>query len=289
MAVKIIVDSAADYSAKELERRGFICVPMTVTFGGEQYRDGEDLTKEEFFEKLMTEKEFPTTSQPSPGEFAACFEEAKKAGDSVVAVLLSGALSGTLQSAVIAKEMVEYEEIYLVDSKTASLGIRILADQAAVMASQGKTAPEIVKELEELKGRIRIYAGLDTLDYLCKGGRLSRAEAGIGKLANIKPLVTVNQAGTVAMCGKQMGIRHACRQAAKLVEMDQPDQNYPVYYLYAYDRKNCLGFIQTLKKMGMDFGEPKLRGIGPTIGTHIGPGAFGIVYVGKEIHQEGEK
>ncbi len=279
MAVRILVDSAADYSAAEIEKRQITCIPMTITFGEKQYTDGVDLSKEEFFEKLIGEDVFPKTSQPSPAVFEEYFEEAKEAGDSVVAILISGALSGTIQSASLAKDMVDYGDIYIVDSKSATLGIRLLADKAVRMRDQGKSAAEIAGKLEELRSRIRIYAGLDTLEYLQKGGRLSKTEAAIGRLANIKPIITVNIDGEVVMHGKQRGVKHVCRQLAKILEEEAPDKNYPVYFLYAYDKKNCITFIQSLQKKGMEFGEVKTRGIGPTIGTHIGPGAFGIVYI----------
>lgn len=279
MAIRIVIDSTADYTPAEIEKRQITCIPMTISFGEEQYIDGVDISKDEFFEKLISEEVFPKTSQPSPASFVEYFEEAKEAGDSVIAVLVSGALSGTVQSANLAKEMTEYDDIYVVDSKSATLGIRILVDRAVHMRDQGKSAEEIVAEIENLKSRIRIYAGLDTLEYLYKGGRLSKAQASLGKLANIKPIITVTEEGSVEMCGKQLGIKHVCRQIAKILEEEKPDMNYPVYFLYAYDKKNCVSFIQSLKKKGMDFGEVKTRGIGPTIGAHIGPGAFGIAFV----------
>ena len=101
----------------------------------------------------------------------------------------------------------------------------------------------------------------------------------IGKLANIKPIIRVSEAGEVVMHGKQRGVKQVCKQLGKILEEEAPDRNYPVYFLYAYDKKNCISFIQSLQKKGMEFGEVKTRGIGPTIGTHIGPGAFGIVYI----------
>ena len=214
---------------------------MTVTFGNEQYIDGVDLTKEEFFVKLTNEKEFPKTSQPSPAKFADCFEEAKENGDDVVAILVSGALSGTVQSATIAKDIAE--------------------------------------ALDELKARVRLFAGLDTLEYLQKGGRISKTAASIGRLAGIKPIITIDEEGKVAVCGKQRGNKNVFRQIIKYVEADMPDENYSVYFLYSADKKNCISFIQTLQKNGLDFGKIKTREIGPTIGSHIGPGAFGIVYV----------
>ena len=274
MAVQIIVDSTADFSAKEIEKRQIICVPMTVTFGNQQYTDGVDLTKEEFFVKLINEKEFPKTSQPSPAKFAECFEEAKENGDDVVAILISSALSGTVQSALIAKDMVEHDGVYVVDSNTATLGIRLLVDRAVRMRDQGKSAKEIAETLDELKTRVRIYAGLDTLEYLQKGGRISKTAASIGRLAGIKPIVTIGEEGKVAVCGKQRGNKNVFRQIIKFVEAEMPDENYSVYFLYSANKKNCISFIHTLQKNGLDFGKITTREIGPTIGSHIGPDAF---------------
>ena len=279
MAIRIITDSAADYTVQELEKRKITCVPMTIAFDDVTYIDGVDLSKEEFFELLMSRKNFPTTSQPAPTGFLECFEQAKQDGDTVIAVLISGSLSGTIQSAMLAKSMAEYENIYIIDSKTATLGMRILVDRAVVMREQGCEAEEIVEELEQLKGRFRIYAGLDTLEYLYNGGRLSRSQAHIGNLVNLKPVIAVTCDGGVEVCSKQIGMRHAYKQIGKFIEEDRPDEMYPVYYIYSYDKKNCVGFIQSLQKKGLDFGTPRIRGIGPTIGAHIGPGAFGVVYV----------
>lgn len=282
MAIHIITDSAADYSAQEIERRGITCIPMSVSFGDEHYMDGVNLTKEEFFEKLVSQPIFPKTAQPSPMAFMEQFKKAKETGDTVIAILISSELSGTLQAATMAKDMLEYDKIYIVDSKSVTLGMRILIDRALVLREQGKSAEEIINELENLRGRIRIYAGLDTLEYLYKGGRLTRGEATVGNLVNLKPMVTVTQQGNVELCGKQIGIRHVYKQLAKIVREDAPDMEYPIYFVYSYDKKNCAGFIQYLQKKELDFGVPKLRGIGPTIGSHVGTGAFGIVYVEQE-------
>ena len=282
MAIRIITDSAADYSAQEIKKRQITCIPMTVTFGDKEYLDGRDITKEEFFRLLTEGKDFPKTSQPSPSNFLSCFEEAKEAGDTVIAILISGALSGTLQNATLAKGMAEYENIFIIDSRIATLGMRILVDRAVKMRDAGRTAQEIVAEIENLKPRLRLFAGLDTLEYLAKGGRLSKTTAALGNLANLKPIITFTADGNVSLSGKQMGNRHACRQVAKLTMADEPDMDCPVYFLYAYDQKNCAAFVHTLQKCGLDIESPKVRGIGPIIGTHIGTGAFGIVYVAKE-------
>ena len=281
MAIQIITDSGADYTTEELERRNVKRVSMAVTFGEDTYLDGVDLTKENFYDMLLEGTHYPKTSQPAPGAFLECFEAAKEAGDTVIAVLISGALSGTVQSAALAKEMTEYDNIYIIDSLSATLGMRLLVDTAAAMREKGASAEEIVCRLENLKHRLRLFAGLDTLEYLYKGGRISKTAASIGNLANLKPVITITGEGSVSLCGKQIGMRRVYKSILKLMEDHQPDPDYPVYYLYSYDKKNCAAFLHTLEKNGFDMSEPKIRGIGPTIGAHIGPGAFGIVYIEK--------
>lgn len=279
MAIRIITDSAADYSQAEIERRKIICVPMTVNFGMESYRDGVDITKEIFYEKLIEGEYFPQTAQPSPASFLDVFEEAKEAGDTVIAVLISSALSGTYQSAHLAKGMAEYDEIYIVDSKHATLGMRFLVDRAVQLREKGKTAPEIVAEIEELIPRLTLFAGLDTLEYLYKGGRIPKSVANIGKLANVKPLITITQEGKVDVCGKQVGNRHACRAIRKMVAQNEIDYDYPVYFIYSYDKKNVAFLAHSMQEEGLLIDEPRFREIGPTIGTHIGTNAYGLVYI----------
>ena len=281
MAIKIVTDSAADYNLKEIERRRIACVPMSVVFGEKEYLDGVNLSKEEFYQLLEEEEAFPKTAQPSPAEFEKLFQEAKEAGDTVIAILISGALSGTVQSATLAKSMVEYENIYIVDSLTATLGMRILVDQAVRMRDRGCDAQSIVEELEQLKSRIRIYAGLGTLENLYRGGRLSKSAAGIATLANIKPVITITREGMVEVVGKQVGLRNVCKHIAGFLEREQPDEDYYMYFLYSQDTRNCMTLIHQLQKKGFALDDVKSREIGPTIGTHIGPGAYGVVYVCK--------
>lgn len=278
MGIQIITDSAADYSAQEIEKRGIICVPMTVTFGEETFLDGVDLTKDEFFERLIGSQEMPKTAQPSPMQFLEHFENAKAAGDAVIVILVSGELSGTIQAATIARDMAEYDDIHIIDSRTVTLGMRVLVDRAAHLREQGAGVQQIIEEVKALIPRIRIYAGLETLEYLYKGGRLSKSQATIGNLVNLKPVVCISD-GKVELFSKQIGLRHVNKVLEKVLHEECPDKEYPVYFLYSYDKKNCAAFIKHLAKNGLDYGVPKLRGIGATIGSHIGTGGYGIVYV----------
>ena len=276
--IRIVTDSAADMEAEELERFDIESVPLSVTFGDKTYLDGVTLSKDDFFELLASEKEFPKTSQPSPESFLKVFEKAKKAGDSVICILLSQALSGTYQSALIAKDMAEYDDIHIINSKLASGGEMLLCRQAALMRDKGMGAEKIVKEIEALRDRARIVAGLDTLEYLCKGGRLSKAAAGIGTLANIKPVIRVTEEGEVALCEKCIGRKAMLKKLIKRIEDTGIDTSLPISFLYACDRTGLDNLMEKLEQMDFDISNHTIHNIGPTIGAHIGIGGYGIMY-----------
>lgn len=278
--IRILVDSAADFSKKEIEEKGIHLVPLQVNFQEEQYLDGVNLERDEFYEKLVHRKDFPKTSQPSPQEFLDVFEEVKEKGDELICILLSSALSGTYQSAHLARSMADYDKIYIVDSLSAVVAIRILCDTALRMAEHGNTAQEIIEELEELKGRIQIFAAVDTLEYLAKGGRISKAAATIGDMANLKPIITVSREGTVEVVGKGIGVNRTLTAIQKKIAGYQIDENYPVYSLFSYGEENCVKLEQKMEKNGCKVDSRKQ--IGPAIGTHIGPEAFGVCFVEKK-------
>ena len=170
--IRIITDSAADFSQSELQALSVRCVPMTVSFGEDSYTDGVDLPQEIFWQRMEAGQN-PKTSQPSPDAFLREFEAAKDAGDSVVCILISSALSGTMQSALIAAGMVEDLDIALVDSLTATAGQRLLVQEACRLRDAGnESAQDIAAAVRQLVPRIRIAACLDTLSYLARGGRI---------------------------------------------------------------------------------------------------------------------
>lgn len=275
--IKILVDSSSDYGMQEIKEKGFEFVPISITIGEKNYMDGLDFEKDEFYKILKESDTFPKTSQPSPDSFLSFFREAKEKGDSVICILLSSSLSGTCQSAMLAKNIVEYDKIYIIDSLTATYPIKILADHALALSKQGLTAEEIVEKLENLKSRLRIFAGLDTLEYLAKGGRLNKSAAAIGELANIKPVITLTKEGFVGVLGKCIGKNKAIAQVMKHVQEEQPDPDFPVYTLYTFGTENCERFEEKLAESGYRILD-RLQ-VGATIGTHIGPNAFGIIYV----------
>ena len=277
--IKILVDAASDYDIHEAEENNIEFVPIGVTMGEEILYDGVNITRDEFFIKLRDSKEFPKTSQPSPQVFVDIFEKVKEKGDEMICLLLSSKLSGTVQSAMLAKNMIGYQNIHIIDSLTATFAIKIMADYGRKLIEQGKTSGEIADAIEAVKSKVKVLAVLDTLENLYKGGRLSKLEAGVGNIAKIKPLITLTEDGKIAVKGKSIGRKKACNDIIKLLSEEEIDYTFPVYGIYSYGTENLENFMEQSKEIGIQYTD-RLQ-IGPTIGTHIGEGAYGIVFVQK--------
>lgn len=278
--IRIMVDSASDYTIEEVTQKQIELIPISIALGEKSYRDGLDLGRDEFYELLTAGKEFPKTSQPSPQAFLESFHSAKEQGDELIYIALSSALSGTYQSAVLAKNIADYDKIYLVDSLSATYTIKVLADLACQRRDEGIGAKEIVDELEALKSRVKVIAALETLEFLARGGRISKATALIGNMANIKPLVTITESGEVEALGKCLGKNKAISSVLHQLKEGNPDPDFPLYSIYSYGTENSEAFEKKLAQEGF---QPKARlQIGSTIGTHIGPGAFGVIFVTAE-------
>ena len=281
MGIRIITDSSADFDRSTAKRRQVEIISMAVQFGNASFLDGKTITNDVFYTLLKEGRENPTTSQPTPAEFLRVFEEAKAAGDQVVAVLISSVLSGTVQSAQIAKGMCEYEDIYIVDSLSATAGIQILVNLACKLRDSGLPAPGIAQELERLKGRIRIFAVLDTLEYLRRSGRLSGFQAGLGAMTKLKPVITVRD-GAVSIAAKAFGTSAAVKQLQKFLLQYPVDDAYPSYFLYTDDKEREELLLPALREQGKLPLRLHYSSVGPTIGTHIGPGALGMAYIERE-------
>ena len=276
--IKILLDTSSDYTEEEVQAKGMDLVPLHITLGEADYRDAYDLSKDKFYELLTSNEEVPKTSQPTPQDFVDVFEKAEKNNDELICILLSSRISGTFQSATLAKSIVDYEKIHLIDSLSATHGIRLLAEHAQNLVNEGKTAEEIVAELEVLKTKIKILAVVDTLDYLCKGGRVSRTTAAIGEMAKVKPMITVNE-GEVAVIGKSLGKNKAIGSLLKALGECEVDHRFPMYSVSTLGTENCEVLENRLAAEGYETKE-RLQ-IGATIGTHVGPGVFGIIFIQK--------
>lgn len=281
--IKILIDSASDIDLQEAEKAGFTLVPITVRFGSVEYADGVNLSRKEFFEKLIESDELPQTSQINEETFTDYFKMLTAGGDEVIAITLSSKLSGTHASAVRAAKKFN-GKVFVVDSLNACIGERVLAEYALrLVKGGGLTAAEIVKELDEKKNKIQVLAVLDTLKYLRKGGRISSVAAFTGELLSIKPVVSVIK-GEVKLVGKAMGSKKGNNLLTQLVDrcggidFSMP---YAVGYSGLSDEylKKYLADSEKLWK-GKTDSVPSYM-IGSTIGTHVGPGAIAVSFFAK--------
>lgn len=279
MAVRFIVDSGADILPAECEKLGIVHLPLKVYFGETEYADAVDLSHREFYEKLVESDTIPTTSQIGPGEFADAMEQIVSAGDTAVVVTISGKLSGTYQSAVIAAS--EYpDRVFVVDSENVSLGMRILVQYGLSLLEKGYTAQQIAAELDMQKKHIQIIALLDTLEYLKKGGRISSAVALAGSLLSIKPVISA-QEGEIIMVGKARGSRQGNNLLRQLVEKSG-GINFEKPFCLAYSGLSDV-LLQKYIADSAELWQGKtdalpIATIGCTIGTHAGPGAVALAF-----------
>ena len=274
--IKILVDSSADCNLQD--EIIDLMVPISVNIDGKEYQSGIDLTSDKFYELLKSAKDFPRTSQPSPQAFIEIFEQAKNDGDQLIYLCLSSRLSGTYQGALIAKEMVDYDNIYIIDTLGVTHIIGVLAAFARSLINEGFKAGEIVDKCEELKGKIKLYAGVDTLEYLYKGGRLSRASATVGELTGIKPIITVSD-GRVEVVAKALGKARAMNTLLEKIKSHKINTDFPVYSLYTYGTENIEALEEKLKQNGYNIAD-RLQ-VGSTIGAHVGPGVYAVMFVEK--------
>ena len=279
MCVRIIVDSSTDVSEEYREKIQF--VPLTVRFGDKEYLDGVELSKHQFYEMLVESDALPTTSQATPAAFAEYLESVASAGDTAVVITLSSKLSGTYQSAVLAAE--DYPNIYVVDSQSVAIGTGVLAQYAVELAQQGMDAEEIAQVLTQQREKVCVVALLDTLEYLKKGGRISKTVAFAGGVLNIKPVVTV-QDGAVALIGKARGSRNGNNLLVeKIREAGGVDFGRPVLLGYTGLSSTLLEkYVEDSKALWADHVD-KLDGclLCSVIGTHVGPGAVAVAFFRK--------
>ncbi len=278
MAIRFLTDSTADILPEEAARRGLAVVPLKVIFGEAAYRDGVDLDHPTFYKMLGEAKALPTTSQPTPDEFLAHFERAKEQGDSLICLLLSSKLSGTVQSARIAADLCGYDQIYIIDSEVAIIVLRALLDLGEKLRDDGKSAPEIVAELERVKKRWRVFGIVDTLDNLHKGGRLPASAAIVGSLLRVKPIICLKD-GELSLVSKGIGTKGSLNAMLRLVGDDiHADPRLPVYYGYSGDDTLCNQFIPLMEER---FGPHahETYSIGCVIGTHLGLNCAVVAYL----------
>ena len=280
MSLKIVLDSTSDL-VPELSGK-FEIVPLTVNFGEEEFIDGVTITREEFYAKLIESDVIPTTSQATPEAFERVFKKLVENGDEVLCITVASKLSGTYQSACIAAE--EFPgKVRVIDSKSVAIGSAILAEFALSLLEKGVSAEEIEKELIEKREDIIIVALIDTLEYLKKGGRLSKTAAFAGSLLNIKPVVSVED-GEINVLGKARGSKQGSNFLIKEIEK-AGGVDFSMPLLLGYTGHDPY-MLEKYKEDSRFIWEGKVENlretcIGSVIGTHVGPGAIAVAFFRK--------
>jgi DegV family protein with EDD domain len=281
MTVAIVTDSGSDLTQTQLSEGKIRQVPLTVSFGDRSYLSPDELAPEEFWKEMTAPgSPFAHTSAPSAGQFKRVFEEAFDAGaDGIVCVCLSETLSATVQSARMAKEMLPGRQIEVVDSRSASMAIGALVLRGAALAAEGATATRIAEVLSRLRNQTLFYVALETLEYLRRGGRISSTKAAIGGLLSIKPIMTIENALVVPV--DQPRTRAKARE--RLIEFMSGRPLAELHVLYAPPIDPVAFRDEILARLPGP--APRLvtaQIIGPVIGSHVGPGAYGGVLVLEE-------
>ncbi len=279
MNVAVVTDSTSDLTPEKLERYGIHRVPLYVGFRGETLRDWEDVTPEDIVKGVAAGAGLPSTSQPSPEDFAAVYREAEAAGaDQILVVTLSADLSGTYQSATMAAASVDVP-VEVFDGRVASAGHGAMARYAAEAARAGADLDTILKGLAHMRDSTFIVFTVATLDYLQKGGRIGRAGAFVGSLLNIKPILTL-QDGKLAPLTRARGLRKALQEmVARLEEFaaGQPENSVTVDYIHVLDLEAVQGLQAAVHEAGIPVRSEGFYEIGAVLTAHVGPGTFGLI------------
>jgi DegV family protein with EDD domain len=276
--VKIVVDSTADLPQEVRERYGIEMVPLKVHFGNETYLDSVTIQSKAFFEKLAAAEHLPTTSQPSPVDFVEVYRRLLNEPDTeaILSFHLSSAFSGTYQSAMLAKSMLDNDEkITIVDSKSASLGFGMLAIAAAEAAENGASAEECLDAAKRLKEETQLYFLVDTLEYLHRNGRIGKASAVFGSLLNIKPILSIGEDGVIVPVGKERGSRKAMKRIMELLKGRFNGMEVDAMFVHA-NSPDSVEQLESLLKEHFTVRNTSTYELGPVIGTHVGPGTIGL-------------
>ncbi|MGI8642825.1 MAG: DegV family protein [Thermomicrobiales bacterium] len=282
-SVQVVTDSTADIPAAEVTRHHISVVPLSIQFGDETFLDRIEISADQFVERLQLSNELPKTSQPSVAAFEAAFQQAIAHDADVVCVCLTAGLSGTYNAARLAAEAVASDRITVIDSQSASMATGWCAIAAAQRAAEGGSRQEVVAAAESARGRYQLYAALDTLDYLHKGGRIGRARQLVGSMLSMKPIVAIEE-GEVRPVERVRTWRKALERMVSLAEAQRPLERLAV--LHVGNPSDAAYIADRLKDL-VGEGNVLIGEIGPVVATYSGPGAIGIVTLRVESSSTG--
>lgn len=279
MNIKIVTDSTSDLPQALVEELGITVVPVYVLFGNKTYCDRVDISENEFYDKLLHFSIHPTTSQPSPQDFVEIYNNLSRDADGIISVHISNKLSGTYNSAMQAKEMVSAScPIEVIDSNNVSMGLGLMAIEAATIAGTGKSFEQVVRETKQLIPKTHVWAMFDTLKYLAKGGRVGKAKALMGSVLNIKPLLSVKDGELMPATkarSREKGVDLLFDYASKIAGIEAMS----VVYTTTLDEAEALA-----DRLGSVFKRKRIiiGRLGPALGVHAGPGTLVVAVRGSE-------
>jgi DegV family protein with EDD domain len=277
--VAIVTDTSADLPDAVLDRHHIAMVPLQVVFGESTFRDRVELKPEEFYRRLRTSTELPTTSQPAPADFIQAFRDAAHEGEEVVAVLLGASLSGTFNAAQVAVRAANLQGVHLVDSGSASLGVGLLALRGAELAASGWKGPRIAEELRRIRGQSGMLLTVDRYDNLLRSGRISRGKAWLAGMLDVKPILTLDSEGKVVPLERVRGRENV--EARVLALLEQRLTPRPRVVRFGVAHADAPEVAQRMRAALVDRYQPReclvtlATGV---LGTHVGPGAWGVFY-----------
>jgi len=278
MPVKVVTDSTADLPDQLVQELGITVVPVYLRFGDKVYRDRVDISEDEFYERLTHDPVHPNTTQPTPQDFADVYQKLSQEAEGIISIHVSGKLSGTCNSALMAKDMLETEcPIEVVDSETVSMSLGLIVIVAATAAKAGGSLEQVVEEVKQTIPKIHLVFLLDTLKYLAKGGRIGKAKALLGSVLSVKPILSIKDGELVPVSQ----VRTRAKGVDKLFDFvkDAADiQDLAVVYNTTPDEAQNLA-----ERIGSVFDREKIRiaRLGPGLGVHGGPGAMVVAFRGK--------
>ena len=278
MKLAIITDTTCDVGIDALRQINVEPVPLFVHFQGKTFKDWIDINPKDIVEGVQSGASMPSTSQPSPQDFIDAYARAVQQGaEEILCITISSGLSGTYQSATIAQESASVP-VTVFDSQAASLGIGMMVKRAVAMRDQSSSLSDIVKELERIRSQCTVRFTVDNLDFLQKNGRIGGAQALLGGLLNIKPILSVID-GKVVPAGKARGAKKALREIVKDVSKFSEEKGKPVmYFLHVQKPEAAEQLRQELRDNGIDFVDAGSYEIGAVIASHTGPGTYGAYF-----------
>lgn len=279
--IRIITDSTCDLPVEIIERYGIRVMPMSITFGEESYADGETISLDDFYTRLQA-GEFPKTSYPPLGRFVQALDEEMAAGNDVLIITLARALSGCYDSVSVLLDEYPDDRVAVFDSQAATMAQGAVVLEAARMVEAGVGYDEVKAAMPHIIERSAGYGAINNLTYLARGGRISGTAAALATALNIKPVINICEDGSLEVCQKVRGMSKALGWLANRIRQDGTDFSSTTLFVgYVLQREAAEQLVEQLQKE-MTLGEVIICPIGPTVGTHLGPGVVAMFYLRPE-------